>query len=180
MSDDRALVVISAAQLATGVCGLALALRRRHAFDLPFWHGRPAAVGRDSLLMGTALSAPAVMLGAQAGAITALVRGPSPAARRLLGGLGAAMVAGYLAERLVRHRLVPPGWDTAESPVIVAGMSLAAAMALIGLRPAAGHPGPLTRGVLSQRGGGANRGWPAGEAACGRGPAPALAGTLRA
>jgi hypothetical protein len=44
------------------------------------------------------------------------------------------MVAGYLAERLVRHRLVPSGWDTAESPVIVAGISLAAAMALIGLR----------------------------------------------
>jgi hypothetical protein len=46
------------------------------------------------------------------------------------------MVAGYLAERLVRHRLAPAGWDTAESPVIVAGISLAAAMALIGLRPA--------------------------------------------
>jgi hypothetical protein len=84
--------------------------------------------------MGTALSAPAVMLGAQAGAIAALLRGPSPAARRLLGGLGAAMVAGYLAERLVRHRLAPSGWDTAESPVIVAGISLAAAMALLGLR----------------------------------------------
>src|SRR5262245_66573208 len=78
MNDDRVLVVVSAAQLATGVCGLALALRRRHAFDLPFWHGRPSAVGRDALLMGTALSAPAVMLGAQAGAVTALVRGPNP------------------------------------------------------------------------------------------------------
>ena len=136
MNDDRVLVVVSAAQLATGIFGLALALRRRHAFDLPFWHGRPSAVGRDALLMGTALSAPAVMLGAQAGAVTALVRGPCPAARRLLGGLGAAMVAGYLAERLVRHRLAPSGWDTAESPVVVAGISLAAAMALIGLRPA--------------------------------------------
>jgi hypothetical protein len=136
MNDDRVLVVVSAAQLAAGACGLALALRRRHAFDLPFWHGRPSAVGRDALLMGTALSAPGVMLGAQAGAVTALARGPRPAARRLLGGLGAAMVAGYLAERLVRHRLVPSGWDTAESPVIVAGISLAAAMALIGLADA--------------------------------------------
>jgi hypothetical protein len=125
MGDDQVLVVVSAAQLATGAGGLALALRRRHAFDLPFWHGQESAVGRDALLMGTALSAPAVMLGAQAGAITALLR-----------GLGAAMVAGYLAERLVRHRLAPAGWDTAESPVIVAGISLAAAMALIGLRPA--------------------------------------------
>jgi len=141
MNDDRVLVVVSATQLATGICGVALALRRRHAFDLPFWHGRPSAVGRDALLMGTALSAPAVMLGAQAGAVTALVRGPSPAARRLLGGLGAAMVAGYLAERLVRHRLAPSGWDTAESPVVVAGISLAAAMALIGLRPAHDRPG---------------------------------------
>jgi hypothetical protein len=52
----------------------------------------------------------------------------------VLGGLGAAMVAGYLAERLVRHRLAPSGWDAAESPVIVAGIGLAAAMALLGLR----------------------------------------------
>jgi hypothetical protein len=145
MDDDRALVAVSAAQLATGVGGLALALRRRHAFDIPFWHGQPSAVGRDSLLMGTALSAPAVMLGAQAGAITALLRGPSPAARQVLGGLGAAMVAGYLAERLVRHRLAPSGWDPAESPVIVAGISLAAAMALIGLGPARGRIGGQPR-----------------------------------
>ena len=134
MDDDQVLAAVSAAQLATGVGGAAPAPGRRHAFDIPFWRGQPSAVGRDSLLMGTALSAPAVMLGAQAGAITALLRGPSPAARRLLGGLGAAMVAGYLAERLVRHRLAPSGWDTAESPVIVAGISLAAAMALLGLR----------------------------------------------
>jgi hypothetical protein len=134
MDDDQVLVAVSAAQLATGVGGLALALRRRHAYDILFMHGQESAVGRDSLLMGTALSAPAVMLGAQAGGITALLRGPSPAARRLLGGLGAAMVAGYLAERLVRHRLAPSGWDAAESPVIVAGIGLAAAMALLGLR----------------------------------------------
>src|SRR5262249_8555315 len=110
------LVVVSAAELATGIGGVALALRRRHAFDLPFWHGRESAVGHDSLLMGTALSAPAVMLGAQAGAITALLRGPSPAARRLLGGLGAAMAAGYVAERLVRHRLPPSGRGPAGAP----------------------------------------------------------------
>jgi hypothetical protein len=139
MDDDRVLLVVSSAQLAMGAGGLALAVRRRHAFDLPFWPGQPAAVGRDALLMGTALSAPVVMLGAQAGGIAALLRGPSPAARRLLGGLGAAMVAGYLAERLVRHRLAPAGWDTTESPIIVAGISLAAAMALIGLRPARGR-----------------------------------------
>src|SRR4029077_4706917 len=108
MDDDQVLVVVSAAQLATGVGGLALALRRRHAFDIAFWHGQPSAVGPDSVALGTALSAPAVMLGAQAGAITALLRGPSPAARRVLGGLGAAMVGGDLAERLGRHRAPPP------------------------------------------------------------------------
>jgi len=52
MDDDQVLVVVSAAQLATGVGGLALALRRRHAFDIAFWHGQPSAAGRDSVLMG--------------------------------------------------------------------------------------------------------------------------------
>jgi hypothetical protein len=35
----------------------------------------------------------------------------------------------------VRRRLCPPGWDAAESPTVIAGLSLAAAMALLGLRP---------------------------------------------
>jgi hypothetical protein len=52
---------------------------------------------------------------------------------RVLGGLGTAMVAGYLMERLVRRRLHPSGWDAAESPMIIAGLSLAAAMARLGL-----------------------------------------------
>ena len=60
------------------------------------------------------------------------------AAERTLGVLGATMAAGYLAERLVRRRLLRPGWDVVESPVIVAGLGLAAAMAVMGLRgPAA-------------------------------------------
>jgi hypothetical protein len=87
------------------------------------------------VLMGTALSAPLVMLAAQGWAIAALLRRPDAAAQRTLGGLGAAMTAGYLAERLVRQRLTPAGWDKAETPVVVAGISLSAAMALIGLRP---------------------------------------------
>lgn len=49
------------------------------------------------------------------------------------------MVAGYLSERLVRRRLLPSGWDAAETPVATAGMSLAAVMALLGLRPADAH-----------------------------------------
>jgi hypothetical protein len=133
MNGIRALAAVSAAQLAAGLGGMALAVRRRHAFDIPFWKGQESTVGRDSVLMGTALSAPVVMLGAQACGITALLRGPDQAAQRLLGGLGAAMTAGYLAERLVRRRLLPSGWDGAESPLIVAALGLAAAMAVMGL-----------------------------------------------
>src|SRR5262249_55555085 len=108
MDDDRVLVVVSAAQLATGAWGLALALRRRRAFDLPFWHGRPSAVGRDALLMGTALSAPAVMLGAQAGAGPAPGGGPPPPRRRRLGGAGAAVGGRGLAGGPGRRPRRPP------------------------------------------------------------------------
>jgi hypothetical protein len=84
--------------------------------------------------MGTALSAPVVMPDKHRRS-PPLLRRPRAAAERVLGGLGAAMMAGYLAERLVRQRLTPAGWDAAETPVVVVGISLAAAMALIGLRP---------------------------------------------
>jgi hypothetical protein len=136
MEDSQLLAGVSAAQLAVGLGGMALAIRRRRSFDIPFWQGQEPTVGRDSLLMGTALSAPAVMLGAQACATAALVRRPNLAAQLVLGGLGAAMVAGYLAERLVRRRLLPSGWDAAETPVVTAGISLAVVMALLGLRSA--------------------------------------------
>lgn len=135
MEENRMLAAVSVAQLASGLGGMALAIRRRHAFDVPFWRGQPSAVGRDCVLMGTALSAPVVMLAAQTAAIAALLRHPDASAERALGGLGAAMTAGYLAERLVRQRLIPAGWDKAETPVVVAGISLAAAMAVLGLRP---------------------------------------------
>jgi hypothetical protein len=134
MKRNQALATVSAAQLCFGFGGMALAIRRHHAFDLPFWHGQESAVGRDWLLIGTALSAPAAMLGAQAGATAVLLWRPKAEAARLLGGLGVAMVAGYLAERLVRRRLLPSGWDATESSVVVAGMSLAAVMAVAGLR----------------------------------------------
>ena len=136
MKDSRLLAAVSAAQLALGLSGMAVAIRRHRAFGIPFWHGQESTVGRDSLLMGTALSAPVIMLGAQAWATAALAWRPNPIAERMLGGLGAAMVAGYLSERLVRERLLPSRWDAAETPVVTAGMSLAAVMALLGLRPA--------------------------------------------
>ena len=135
MEENRVLAAVSAAQLLSGLGGMALAIRRRHAFDIPFWRGEPSAVGRDCVLIGTALSAPVVMLAVQAWAIAAVLRRPDAAAGRTLGGLGAVMIAGYLAERLVRQRLTRAGWDTTETPVVVAGMSLATAMALTGLRP---------------------------------------------
>lgn len=141
MYGNRALAMVSVAQLASGLCGMALAIRRRRAFDLPFWHGQPSAVGRDCVLMGTALSAPVVMLAGQAWAAGALLRRPDAAAERVLGWLGAAMVPGYLAERLVRQRLTASGWDAAETPVAVTGIILAAAMALIGLRPSGTQDG---------------------------------------
>jgi hypothetical protein len=136
VKDSQLMAAVSAAQLAFGLSGMAVAIRRRRAFDIPFWHGQESTVGRDSLLMGTALSAPVMMLGAQAWATATLARRPKPAAERVLGGLGSAMVAGYLSERLVRRRMLPSGWDATETPVVTAGMSLAAVMALLGLRSA--------------------------------------------
>ena len=136
MKANRLLAAGSAVQLGAGLGGMALAIRRRRAFDIPGRRGQQSAVGRDSLLMGTALSAPAAMLVTQAAATMALLRRPDAAApARVLGGLGTAMVAGYLLERLGRRRLRPSGWDAAESPIVIAGLSLAVAMALLGLRP---------------------------------------------
>jgi hypothetical protein len=128
------LVAVSAAQLAAGGTGMALALARRHPYDVPLLHGRPDAVSRDSLLMGTALSAPVSMLATQLVATVRLARGDNRPATTTLTGLGGLMVAGYLAERLVRRRLRPSGWDAVETPVIVAGLSLAAAMTALGAR----------------------------------------------
>jgi len=132
MTPRRLLVVLSAAQLAVGLLGQVVALRRRTPYDLPFVSGRPEHVGRDSLWMGTAYSAPAPMLAAQAAAIRSLAQGPDDGARRALGALGALMVPGYLMERSDRRRLRPSGWDAVETPIAVAGLGLAAAMAVLG------------------------------------------------
>jgi hypothetical protein len=138
MTPRRLLVTLSAAQLATGLAGLAVAVRRRVPYDIPLLHGRPDRVGHDALTMGTAYSAPAPMLVAQAAAILRLAAGPSDGARRALGGLGAAMVAGYLLERADRRRLRPGGFDAVETPVAVAGLGLAAAMAALGHQAGSG------------------------------------------
>ena len=111
---------------------MAVALRRRHPYDVLWMHGRADAIARDTTLKGTALSAPVSNLLLQAALTVVVARRPSPGAARALGGLGALQVAGYLGERLVRRRLRPSGWDAVESPLVLAGIGLAGAMAALG------------------------------------------------
>ena len=133
-SRHRLLATISAVQLAVGLLGLRTALQRRHAYEFLWLRGSPEHVARDAVTMGTALSAPGPMLGVQAVAVAAVVTRSDRRAARVLGALGAMMVAGYLGERLVRERLTRAGWDPLESPLAVAGIGLSAAMAVLGLR----------------------------------------------
>ena len=111
---------------------MVVALRRRHPYDVFWMHGRSDAIARDTILRGTALSAPVSNLLVQAALTAVVARRPSRGAARALGGLGALQVAGYLGERLVRRRLRPSGWDPVESPLVVAGIGLAGAMAALG------------------------------------------------
>jgi hypothetical protein len=132
MTRRHLLVAASAAQLAGGLGGLAIGIARRRAYDIPLLHGDPDRVKRDALVMGTALSAPAPMLAVQSVATVALAARPDPRAVRTLGVLGLMMTAGYLVERLVRHRLTPAGWEATETPIAVVGLGFAVAMAALG------------------------------------------------
>lgn len=126
---------LSAAQLAGGLAGQALAVMRRAPYDIPFGTGRPEDVVRDSFTNGTAFSAPVHMLVLQGWATRRLARRPGDVlARRVLRVLGAVMVAGYLMERRDRQRLTPGGADAVETPLVVTSLGLAAAMALAGRR----------------------------------------------
>jgi hypothetical protein len=107
----RLLAAASAAQLAAGLAGMVVALRRRRPYDVFWMHGHADAIARDTVFKGTALSAPVSMLLTQPAMTATLARRPSRRAARALGGLGATLVAGYLGERLVRQRLRPSGWD---------------------------------------------------------------------
>jgi pimeloyl-ACP methyl ester carboxylesterase len=129
---SRLLTAVSVAQLATGVAGMIVALRRRHPYDVFWMHGRAETIARDTIVKGTALSAPVSNLLAQAALTVVVARRPSRGAARALGGLGALQVAGYLGERLVRRRLRPSGWDAVETPLVIAGIGLAGAMAALG------------------------------------------------
>lgn len=140
MSQRRLLVAISTAQLVAGTAGQVLALRRGLPFDIALigWKGRTDRVFRDSWLLGTGLSAPVVMLTVQAVATARLGSRPNPGAARLLGALGAVMIAGYLVERQTRAVLTPGSWDPIATPVASVGLSLAVPMARLGLSGRAG------------------------------------------
>jgi len=138
MAQHRALLVVSAAQLAAGLTGLVVALRRRRHYDVwtpavidgPVWHGSPEHIARDCVVMGTAYSAPVTMLIAQFGSTIRLATRGDRRAVRDLTVLGALMTGGYLVERFDRAHL--RHWDPVETPVVVAGLGLAAAMAVLG------------------------------------------------
>jgi hypothetical protein len=125
------LVAVSAVHLVVAVVSMKVAVARRSPFHLPLVHGDPNRVVRDSFLMGTALSEPVVMMVAQGWALFVLARRVSSGAAAILGWLGASNVPGYLMERQVRNRLRRSGWDSVESPLAVAGLVLAAAMAAL-------------------------------------------------
>jgi pimeloyl-ACP methyl ester carboxylesterase len=162
-ASSRLVAAVSAAQLATGVAGMVVALRRRHPYDLFWMHGQADTVARDAILKGTALSAPLANLLVQAALTAVLARRPSRGAAWALAGLGALQVPGYLGERLVRRRLRPSGWDRLESPLAAAGIGLAGAMAVLGSRAerrdaAVRSPSPMRLVGGKGRGGGVREG----------------------
>ncbi|MCZ2859044.1 hypothetical protein [Blastococcus sp. VKM Ac-2987] len=135
MPPPPALVRAATIQLAAGLAGQVVALRRRHAYDVPFMTGSPEHVGRDSWWFGTAISAPSYMLGSQAWAVLRLLRDPADdRARQALRLLGTGMVGGYLSERLCRHRLTAAGFDPVETPIVALGFGGSVAMAVLARR----------------------------------------------
>jgi hypothetical protein len=131
MAHRPVLVAASAVQLAAGLAGQVVALRRHRHYDVPFMTGSPDHVGRDSWWFGTAFSAPSYMLAAQAWAIARLLRGPDERARKALRLLGTSMISGYLSERQCRRRLTPGGLDPVETPIVAAGFGGTIAMAVL-------------------------------------------------
>lgn len=125
---------VALVQLAAGLAGLRIAVRKRLPSDPIGVHLNLSTdhLARDQMVMGTARSAPGVMLAVQAFATAALFRGPSRWARRTLGVLGCIMTFGYLVER---HPPVSPGrFDPVETPVYGTGLLGAVLMAWLGLR----------------------------------------------
>ncbi|TQN40975.1 hypothetical protein FHU33_0327 [Blastococcus colisei] len=132
MAHTSSLVRASALQLAAGLAGQLVALRRQRAFDIPFLQGDADHVARDSWWIGTALSAPSYMLAAQTWAVIRLAGGPDDRARRVLRLLAAGMVPGVLLERRTRGLLRPRGFDPVETPIVIAVLAGAVAMLVLG------------------------------------------------
>jgi hypothetical protein len=134
--DRGVLVAVSAAHLTVALVSMKIAIARRSSFHLSLLRGDPRRVVRDSIIMGTALSEPVVMMIPEALAIGTMVRGDSQPATAWLGWLGALNVPGYLLERQGRLRLQPSGWDSTETPLVVIGLGLSTVMAKLGLAAA--------------------------------------------
>ena len=139
MAARSGLVSVSSAQLCVQAAGLLVALRRRRNYDVGFMRGSPERVVRDSLLSGTAYSAPMHLLATQLWATQRLRNRPSDGARRVLGLLGALYAPGYLFERCVRQHLRRDGFDPVETPIVIASIGLAAAMAVLGHQERSGR-----------------------------------------
>ena len=134
MKGRLALAGVAVGQLAAGLIGLRIALRKRLPSDPVGIHLNLSTdhLARNQIVLGTAKSAPGVMLAIQAMATAALLRAPSRRARRTLGVLGCIMTFGYLVER---HPPVGPGrFDPVETPVYGVGLLSAVLMAWLGLR----------------------------------------------
>jgi hypothetical protein len=130
---DRSLAAVSTVQLASGLAGLPIAIRRRLPSNpvLVSIQFPQAHMARDSIWFGTARSAPGLMLITQAAATASLVVRPGPRERRILGVLGAVMIFGYLVER--ESPLWPGHADPVDTPLYAVGLAGALAMARLGL-----------------------------------------------
>lgn len=130
MQPRQLLAAVSAAQLASSVAGMTLALQRGYNYDVGFMIGHPDRIARDSLFKGTAFSAPVTTLVTQSVATAVLFRRHSRVAAGALAVIGLLNVPGYLFERLVRRRLSASGWEALESPLLAVEIALSALMPL--------------------------------------------------
>nr|WP_294691106.1 hypothetical protein [uncultured Friedmanniella sp.] len=134
MSRRGVLAAVSLVQLSAGLVGLPIGIRKRLPSDPVGVHWNLSAdhLARDQILLGTARSAPGIMLAAQAVATAALLRGPNRRAHRTLGVLGCVMTFGYLVER--QPALRPGRFDPVETAAYQVGLVGAVAMAWLGLQ----------------------------------------------
>ena len=140
MTTRAALVAVSRAQLVAQLAGLTVALRRGRYYDVGFMRGSPEHDPAGRALVGHGVQrAAAYMLAAQAWATARLRRAPADGARRCWGCSGVLMVPGYLMERSGRAHLRRGGLDPVETPIVLAGLGLAAAMGVLGHRDQAGR-----------------------------------------